>query len=94
MQNESSVRMIVSGKVQGVSFRWYSVRIGRNLKLKGYAKNLPDGSVEILVEGKTSDLETFIRKVKVGPNLARVDHVAMEWGNLNNAFDNFEIRYV
>ena len=43
--------------------------------------------------GKTDDLESFIEKVKVGPNMARVDHVATEWSGLNHQFDNFEIRY-
>lgn len=60
---------------------------------KWVRKNLSDGSVEIQVEGKTDDLESFIEKVKVGPNMARVDHVATEWSGLNHQFDDFEIRY-
>jgi acylphosphatase len=93
MDSDSSVKLIVSGKVQGVSFRWFTVQIGKKIGLNGYAKNLSDGSVEIQVEGKTDDLESFIEKVKVGPNMARVDHVATEWSGLKHQFDNFEIRY-
>ncbi|MEM4554403.1 MAG: acylphosphatase [Candidatus Anstonellaceae archaeon] len=59
---------VASGRVQGVGFRAYVCKIANSLQLVGYAKNLPDGTVEILVEGdekKTQELAERIRKTKL-----------------------------
>ncbi|MEM4348266.1 MAG: acylphosphatase [Candidatus Anstonellaceae archaeon] len=59
---------VASGRVQGVGFRAYVCGIANSLQLVGYAKNLPDGTVEILVEGdeeKTRELAERIRKTRL-----------------------------
>ncbi len=93
MDSISLVKMIVSGKVQGVSFRWFTVQIGKNMGLKGYAKNHIDGTVEIHATGNPCNLKVLIEKVKIGPPTSRVDHVEIEWGSDIIPFTNFEIRY-
>ncbi|MFA5645749.1 MAG: acylphosphatase [Candidatus Ratteibacteria bacterium] len=55
----SRYRLIVTGRVQGVGFRWYTVGIASRMKVSGWVQNLPDGSVEILAEGGSDLLEKF-----------------------------------
>lgn len=61
--------MVARGDVQGVGFRAFVVRIGASLGLKGYAKNLPDGTVEIAAEGTKEKLDEFCRRIKVNQPL-------------------------
>jgi len=93
MNSDSAIKLNVSGRVQGVAFRWFTVKVGRALGLAGYAKNLVDGSVEIEAEGNKSDLDQFIEKVKTGPSISRVDHVKIEWAEPTNNFKNFNVKY-
>ncbi|MCX8175454.1 MAG: acylphosphatase [Candidatus Micrarchaeota archaeon] len=61
------IRLVVSGRVQGVGFRQFVCRISESLHLVGYAKNLADGTVEVLAEGEEealAELEQKIRKAK------------------------------
>jgi acylphosphatase len=46
-----STKFLVSGMVQGVGYRWFVARHARSLGLSGYARNLPDGRVEVVVQG-------------------------------------------
>jgi acylphosphatase len=65
-------RFIVSGKVQGVCFRACTCDQAQRLHLNGYAKNLADGSVEVLACGETAAIDALERWLRVGPPLARV----------------------
>jgi len=58
-------RFIASGCVQGVGFRDFVCRIGESIGLSGYAKNLPDGTVEIVAEGEGAKIEELARRVSV-----------------------------
>ena len=91
MEDESSIKLIVSGKVQGVSFRWFTVQAARDLRLNGYAKNLADGSVEVRAEGPELALKSLIEKVNQGPQISRVDDVNITWSKSNQKFDHFDI---
>ena len=93
MEDKSAIRFVVSGKVQGVGFRWYVVQKGRSLALIGYAKNLQDGNVEVHAEGNKIDIQRFMEKVKKGPPLSRVDHIEMKWITASNRFKDFTIKY-
>jgi acylphosphatase len=66
---------LVSGRVQGVGFRWFASRAAAVEGLHGWARNLPDGRVEIRAEGDAEALERFERQVRVGPPTSRVDDV-------------------
>ena len=68
-------RFLVTGMVQGVGYRWFVRRAAVRLGLAGYARNLPDGSVEVGVEGAEGSLEAFVLELERGPLLARVDRV-------------------
>ncbi len=65
-------RWIVSGRVQGVGFRAWTVRRARELGLRGLVCNLPDGNVDVEVEGPLDVTQTFRRLLARGPVLARV----------------------
>ncbi|MEO8069501.1 MAG: acylphosphatase [Flavobacteriales bacterium] len=65
----------ITGLVQGVRYRQTAVERATALGLKGYAKNLPDGSVRIEAEGKEEALDAFVAWCRTGPSLARVDQV-------------------
>ena len=90
---KSAVHLIVSGKVQGVGFRWFVVKTGRSFALIGYAKNLPEGNVEIHAEGNKMDIQRFVGKVKQGSPSSRVDHIEIMWINPSNRFKDFAVKY-
>jgi acylphosphatase len=68
-------RYFVSGVVQGVGFRWFVASAGRRLDLRGFARNLPDGTVEVVAAGLTAALDRLERELHVGPPGSRVEAV-------------------
>ncbi len=66
---------LVSGMVQGVGFRWFVARHARSLGLGGYARNLPDGRVEVVVSGPETALPELEQLLRTGPAYAQVDQV-------------------
>lgn len=65
-------RYLVRGRVQGVGFRWFAARQAQRLGLRGFARNLDDGSVEIVVQGPEAAVEELARALAKGPALAHV----------------------
>ena len=86
-----SIHLIVSGKVQGVFFRYNTRKKAEELVLKGYAKNLKDGTVEVVAEGKEEKISELIEFIKKGPGIARVSKVKIRNKELEN-FNGFEVR--
>lgn len=70
-----TARFLVYGMVQGVGFRWFVARHARGLGLTGYARNLADGSVEVVVDGPEDSLPELERLLQAGPANARVERV-------------------
>ena len=70
-----AIAVVVRVRVQGVGYRWSTVRTAQPLGLRGWVQNLPDGSVEILAEGPTDALDALERWAKDGPTHARVSGV-------------------
>src|ERR1019366_9788737 len=68
-------RIIVSGRVQGVGFRAFVRDTARALRLKGWTRNLPDGSVELEAGGGAAAMAAFSRRVGAGPGWAQIDYV-------------------
>ena len=69
-------RFLVAGMVQGVGFRWYVARHARALGLAGFARNLPDGCVEVVATGaEPAALGRLEELLRAGPAHARVDRV-------------------
>ncbi len=71
------VRAVVSGRVQGVGFRYFVLRRATDLDLSGWVRNRADGSVEILAEGPPEALRELVRVLRVGPPSAYVADVKM-----------------
>ncbi|MCL7422174.1 MAG: acylphosphatase [Methylobacter sp.] len=86
------VKILVSGRVQGVYFRAFTQSKARQLNVKGYARNLPDGRVEIIAEADNSILEEFIKLCGKGPLTARVDHIEMTELQPDEQLTSFDIR--
>jgi acylphosphatase len=72
---QASIHAIVHGHVQGVSFRYYAAKEAARLGLRGWVRNLPDGTVELKAEGDPAALDAFVSWLHHGPPAARVDHV-------------------
>lgn len=85
--------IIANGLVQGVGFRYFVLRAGRELGLKGYTKNLFTGEVLTVVEGERFLIEELFNKIKTGPAYADVKNVSIKWGAHKNEFSIFEIRH-
>jgi acylphosphatase len=70
---------VVTGRVQGVGFRFTTVDEARRLGVRGWVRNEPDGSVEVEAEGERAAVEALVRFLHRGPPGARVDDVALRW---------------
>ena len=82
--------LVISGRVQGVGFRFYMERKARDLGITGWVRNRRDGSVESLVHGDPSAVETIIEWARRGPSSAVVAEVRVSDGE--GEFDRFEVR--
>lgn len=82
----------IKGKVQGVWFRKFCAEEAKRLGIKGYVKNMKDGSVYCEAEGDIENLIAFIEWCEVGPKLAMVDSV-LKVSGAPKGFSDFEIRY-
>jgi acylphosphatase len=85
--------ILIGGKVQGVGFRAFTQRNARQLGLHGYAKNLPNGKVEVVAEGDKAALDALVKAVRKGPPASRVDDVKIEERPYRGTYKAFEIRY-
>jgi acylphosphatase len=83
----------VRGRVQGVGFRWFVVREAAALGLRGYARNRPDGSVEVVAAGDAASLDRLVARLRVGPPAAAVEVVECRALEPVPDFDRFEIRH-
>lgn len=84
--------IIVSGRVQGVGYRYSARNTASQLGLTGWVKNRIDGKVEIIAEGDNINLEKFLSWIKKGPRFAKVDSVDIEFYPASGAFTDFSIQ--
>ena len=85
--------VFVSGRVQGVFFRYYTQERAKSLGLTGWVRNLPDGKVEAVFEGEKEKIEKMIEWMRKGPPLAKVEKVDIIWEDFKDEFEDFEIKY-
>lgn len=71
-------RFLISGRVQGVGFRYFTETAARREGVHGWVRNLPDGRVEAAAEGEAEAIERFERSLRQGPRGARVDRVEVD----------------
>jgi len=81
--------MKISGKVQDVWYRASTAGIARDLNLQGYAKNLPNDSVEVLAIGNKEDLEKLKKWCEHGPKHAEVKKVETSWSDAETECESF-----
>lgn len=93
MSNMKRVRVLISGKVQGVYFRAYTKEEADRLGVKGWVRNLPDGRVEALFEGEESLVEEMIKWCHKGSPYSVVTNVEVIEEPYRGEFHDFKIRY-
>jgi acylphosphatase len=86
-----AARLGVHGRVQGVGYRFFAEGIAQTLELQGWVRNLPDGDVDVYVEGRRSDIEIFIERLEKGPPGARVEFIKVDWVQPVNRYASFSI---
>ena len=88
-------KIIVQGLVQGVGFRFHTQAEAQRLNVKGYVKNRPNGSVEIVAEGSGENVQALVQWAKQGPPSARVSTIEMieEVEISKSNFEVFAITY-
>ncbi|OGG43640.1 MAG: hypothetical protein A3F84_21405 [Candidatus Handelsmanbacteria bacterium RIFCSPLOWO2_12_FULL_64_10] len=89
----SCLHILVDGVVQGVGFRFFTERMAGRYGLSGWVRNLPDGRVEIEVEGEEGVLNAFMRDVRRGPPHAHVTNVQVNPRPATGHYDGFEVRF-
>lgn len=89
---EARLEATVSGRVQGVGFRWWTRGIAVDHGLVGYAENLPDGDVEIVAEGSRDGVEALYAQLTSGDTAGHVSHVEHRFGKGRGEFSEFGVR--
>lgn len=88
-----TIHVRVEGRVQGVFFRDYTRSQALDLNLKGWVRNLSDGSVEAVVSGRDEDVSLLLKRIRAGSPHSRVDDVQIRRLQSAELFTSFEIRY-
>ena len=87
------IHVFVSGRVQGVAYRWVTEDVAHQLGILGWIRNLADGRVEVVAEAEEKTLLEFIEFLKQGPRHARVQNLEINWVEYEGTFKSFEIRF-
>jgi len=86
-------RIVVVGFVQGVSYRAFTQRAASQQGLRGGVRNLADGRVAVEVEGARAGVERLIEMLRVGPPMAQVEDVQVQWEFPTGQYQDFRIWY-
>ncbi len=87
------IRVLVSGIVQGVGYRYFTKYKAKELGVRGFVMNLPDGRVLAVAEGNDESIEKFISALKEGPRFAVVKGLDISEEEYKGEFKDFEIRF-
>jgi acylphosphatase len=85
--------LLVSGRVQGVGFRWFTEREALKRGILGYVRNLPDGRVEVRAQSDSAALAELMARLRQGPTGARVDDVEVRSVPVDVTLAGFEVRF-
>lgn len=83
----------VSGRVQGVGYRYFAQQKANEMGITGWVKNAFDGSVLIVAQGIEAELKTFIDYLYIGPTRSRIDRITVIKVKLITVFDKFSVKY-
>jgi acylphosphatase len=95
-QSQTGLRrahVFISGRVQGVSFRWYTVHMAQNLGLTGWVRNMHDGRVEAVFEGPEEAVRQAVTWCHHGERPARVEDVDVSYETPTGEFKSFRVTY-
>jgi acylphosphatase len=84
-------RIVVSGRVQGVGFRYFTQDTARREGVTGWVRNLPDGRVEAYVEGEAEAVTRVERAIRSGPRGARVERVYVDVEDATGEYETFSV---
>lgn len=93
MSSYVRVRILVTGSVQGVGYRYFAVRAARQHELGGWVKNLPNGDVEVVAEGDAGLIREFVAALRRGPAASRVADLCITPEKYQAEFGEFDVRY-
>ena len=93
MSTVRAVRAVVSGRVQGVGYRYATVDAALQLGVAGWVRNLPGGRVEVLAQGPVVAVDRLVAWLGSGPRLASVHDVDVTSAELDEGLTTFQIRY-
>ncbi|TFH02523.1 MAG: acylphosphatase [Calditrichales bacterium] len=88
-----AAHILVTGRVQGVGYRYFAMRNASQLGLTGYVRNLSGGSVELLTEGEKELIQHFIEILKKGPGFSRVEQVKVTYKEYSSKYSQFSVDY-
>lgn len=92
MADQQAIAATVTGRVQGVGYRYSVLNVAKELGLAGWVRNAPDGSVETLAQGNERVLDRFVVFLRQGPGAARVDAVDVRSVEIDAALSGFTVR--
>jgi acylphosphatase len=84
-------RYLVTGRVQGVGFRWFVEHEARVIGVGGWVRNREDGTVEVLASGTNAQLGSLYDRLQEGPRAARIDQVEVEEATPFSGYDTFQV---
>ena len=90
---KARAHLYITGRVQGVNFRYYTQQEAEGLGCVGWVRNLRDGRVEVVAEGEQTKVEELARWCHRGPSWASVTNVEIQWETPTGEFKNFGVAY-
>ncbi|WP_394237806.1 acylphosphatase [Niallia oryzisoli] len=87
------LHIIVSGKVQGVGYRYFSQMKAVQYGVTGWAKNLADNSVEIVAVGSKDQLDPFVEELRIGNPFSKISDMEITESEVTEQFNSFTIKY-
>ena len=94
MVDLASVRVLISGQVQGVGFRYFVTSSAERFNITGYVRNLDTGGVELEVEGEKKEIYKFLLSIRVGPTNSHITNFQTEWKPYQEKYDTFFVKFV
>ena len=92
MEDQSRLHAVIEGHVQGVGYRMFAANLARELGLTGWVRNLRNGNVEVIAEGRRSVLENLLNSLYRGPRSAYITKITTEWLPATGEFTSFDVR--
>jgi acylphosphatase len=91
--NRRRMKVLYSGHVQGVGFRYTAKNVATGFEVVGAVRNLPDGRVELIAEGAPEELEAFRQAIRGAGLAGFIRDESVNWADAQNEFSGFEIGY-